>query len=152
MSLGTCESSSSCDDDEEKIEDDGQEGVAEGAHTRRDGARRRHCRRLSCSRSAARAAMRGYGVVLLELVGTRARQGDDVGQFKMADANDKGFGEAAPAEETVRRRAACVAGPAVHVRWCVDFGLGSGISECGNRGVCRGRSREKPEPEEYLTS
>lgn len=91
--------------------------------------------------------MRGYGVVLLELVGTRARQGDDVGQFKMADSNDKGFGEAAPAEETVRRRAACVSGPAVHVRWCVDFGLGSGISECGNRRVCRGRSREKPEPE-----
>ena len=59
----------------------------------------------------------------------------------------RALANAAPAEETVRRRAACVAGPAVHVRWCVDFGLGSGISECGNRRVCRGRSREKPEPE-----
>ena len=35
----------------------------------------------------------GYRVVLLELVGTRARQGDDVGWFKMADANKKGFGK-----------------------------------------------------------
>ena len=90
MLCGTCESSSLCDDDEVENEDDRQAGAAEGAHMRRDRAWR-HCKRISCSRSAARAAMRGYGVVLLKLAGTRVRQGGDVRWFKMADANKEGF-------------------------------------------------------------
>ena len=120
MSRVRCESCSSCEDNKAKIEDDGREGEAEGARGRHSRVRRRHVRRYSCSRSAARAAMQ---VVLLELNETRAEQGDDLRrrwpmQVKRASAN------AAPAEETVRWRAACVAGPAVHVRWCVGFGLG----------------------------
>ena len=84
-----CKSGSSCEDDEAKTKDDGREGEAESARGRRGRARRRHVRRNSCSRSAARAAMQ---VVLLELDKTRAEQGDDVGRFKMADASEMGFG------------------------------------------------------------
>lgn len=69
----------------------------------------------------------------------------------MADANDKGFGEAAPAEETVRRRAACVAGPAVHVRWCVDFGLGRVYPSAGT-GVCVGADREESQSQSQSQS
>ena len=57
---------------------------------------------------------------------------------------------AAPAEETVRWRAVCVAGPAVHVRWCVGFGLGR-VGPSARTGWClradRARARARAEAE-----
>ena len=134
-----CESGLSCEDSEAKTEDDGREGEDESARRRRSRAQRRPSRRASCSRGAARAAMR---VVLLELDGTRAEQGDDLGRFKLADAGKRGIGEHCSGRgdcDTASGVGRWLSHACAMVRW---FWARLGMSECANRWVFKSRSSQ----------
>ena len=98
-----------------------------------------HVRRNSCSRSAARAAMQ---VVLLELDGTRAEQGDDVGRFKSADAGKRGIGEHCCGRGDRDTAGSVGCRPSRACAVVCWFRARSGRSECANRRVFKSRSSQ----------
>jgi hypothetical protein len=88
-------------------------------------------------RGAVRAAVR---VVLLELDGTRAEQGDDVGRFTSADAGKRGIGEHCSGRgdrDTAGGVGRWLGRACAVVCW---FRARSGRSECANRRVFKSRS------------
>ena len=130
MSLVRCESGSLCDDDEVKNKDGGHEEAAVRCVYEARQSLTTSIEKISCSRSVARAETWGCRVVLLELIETRARHGGDVGRFKSAIANKKGFGECCSSGETREMAGGMCCRPGCACAVVYWLRAWSGLSEC----------------------